>query len=368
MLEVNIKSSFEPFTLNVNTQFSSRGITAIFGPSGSGKSTVLDIIAGFKNPQQRSEVIFNHTAWLSRDGRSIAVENRHIAYVTQKPCLFEHLTTQENINYAITRSHPTTKTKHSFSFNFIIERFELSALLNKKPKQLSGGEQQRVAIARAIASNPQLILFDEPLSALDQVSREHILTQLEWLRDNISIPMLYVTHSLDEVMRLADNIALLEHGRLIAHDQLDNMLPNLDLPFCLQQNAGVVILAKVKRVDQQFKLCHTVTEDGFQFIVPTAHGVPLINSTIRLRIYAKDVSITLSKQQDSSILNILPVTIEKVADVNQSQATLKLKCGAQLLLSQITQKSVHHLNLFAGKNVYAQIKGIAVLSNLPSEP
>jgi len=368
MLSVNIQHAVAGFNLAIQADFKDQAVTVIFGPSGSGKTTLLDLIAGFRVADKADKISFNSHRWQS-DGKTLqAIEDRRIGYVRQKPCLFEHLSVANNIAYAQERAPQNHNHASHINYDFIIEALDLSTLLSKYPQQLSGGELQRVAIARALAARPQLLLFDEPVSALDEHSREKILGSIEQIRSAIDVPMLYVTHNLNELLRLADQAMLLDQGRVLAHDNIDKLLTDFNLPLHIQSNAGLVLTVSLTHADTQYNLYHTRTSDGTPFIVSApdaAHSKPA-GLTMRLRIYAKDVSLTLSKARDSSILNILPATIEQFVELNASQIMVKLRFREQRLLALITRQSASKMDLTLGKKVYAQIKSIAVLSSASS--
>jgi molybdate transport system ATP-binding protein len=369
MLDININTQLGSFKLNIQTSIPTHGVSAIFGPSGSGKSSLLNIIAGFNLPDKHSmnSIYFNDQPWLLNSDATgyinRPIHQRRIAYVTQTACLFSHLTVQKNLQYAIDRSPKNS----NIDYHDICTRLKIHKLLDKLPEQLSGGEQQRVAIARALLSAPQLILFDEPLSALDEINREEVLHHLEQLHHAFEIPFLYVTHNIEELMRLADHVLLLDNGKLIANRPISDILPDLNLPLSRHQNSGVIIDTAVEAFDTQYQLIK-LNLGGDQFlwvsgayINSNSNKNAAPQSRIRIRIYAKDVSIALQAATDSSILNIIPVTITDISEVKNRQAIIKLTCDNHLILSRLTVKSIQQLGLAPGQRVFAQIKGIALL-------
>lgn len=340
--------------------------TGIYGPSGSGKSTLLNFIAGFSKPNIASSIICDGDEWLSRQGRSLPVYNRPIAYVTQQPCLFNHLNILGNLHYATKRVAKIRSKDHTHSLDLLCNTFKIEHLLKHMPEQLSGGERQRVAIVRALLSQPKLLLFDEPLSALDDSNRAEILGFLESLHNSSQTTCLYVTHSIEELMRIADDVMLINNGKAETIKKLEHVLTDLNLPLSHSQNTGVIIDGTIDNIDTQFGLAKICISENL-FINASLEQVKVtLGSKVRLRIYAKDVSITLSKADDSSILNIIPAQIEYISHINDYQSIVKIRCGQknhfQILLARVTNKSVHELNLKSGKNVYVQVKGIAVLS------
>ena len=220
-----------------------------------------------------------------------------------------------------------------------------------------------MAIARAILSAPQLILFDEPLNGLDENHREQILGHLEKLQQKISLPILYVTHNMEELMRLADRVLVLEQGSLLASKNISDILSDLALPFSQHQQAGVVISAKVHSFDEINHLIELDIGDNQFLWVTSSSTNHLADEEIRLRVYAKDISLTRKPAQDSSILNIIPVKIIGISESGTGQSIIKLKCRKQNFLARLTNKSIKKLSLNIGDEVFAQIKGIAILGS-----
>ncbi len=393
MLEIDIQQQLGDFSLALKTTIPNTGITAIFGPSGSGKSSLLNAIAGFTAPSNRSAISFNGEPWFrgskynnasspkaSNKKLNKPIHQRRIAYVTQSACLFEHLTILQNLNYAIKRARQRDDRANQLrrpqdrrvnrppDCDKLCDSLNITKLLHKHPQELSGGEQQRVAIARALLSNPDLILFDEPLSALDEQSRENVLTHLEQLHHSLAIPFIYITHNFDELIRLADRVVLMDDGRLVVNQALASVLADLNLPLSGLHNAGVVIESCAVHYDKEHYLTQLLLGDSAKLWVngqPSDHAGQAINQrnghAMRVRVYARDVSIALSAASDSSILNIIPAVIEEISAVNNGQVIIRLNCDRHALLSRITVKSLEQLQLNKGQQVYAQIKGIALL-------
>ncbi len=363
MLAININQTLGNFTLQVDTLIPTDGVTAIFGPSASGKSTLLNIIAGFSTPHKSltNTVSFNDQSWLKNTSKEpfnhLPIHQRRIAYVTQKACLFSHLNVKKNLQYAIDRR----LVDSAIDFHDICTRLKIDSLLEKLPEQLSGGEQQRVVIARALLSAPQLILFDEPLSALDESHREDVLHHLEQLHQSFGIPFLYVTHNIEELMRLADHVLLLNNGQLVANRSIADTLSDFNLPLSQQQHSGVVLEGAIDQFDAQYQLLKFKLGNNHALWISDANANTRPQHNIRIRVYAKDVSITLQASTNTSILNIIPVVISEISEVTNGQAILKLNCDNHLLLSRITAKSIQQLGLTVGQSVFAQIKGIALL-------
>ena len=353
-IDARLNVQRDNFTLNVDLKIASRGVTAIFGPSGCGKTTLLRAIAGLE-PGQTGYLRIGDQLW--QDEKTfLPAHKRPVGYVFQEPSLFSHLNVQQNLAYGLKR---LPREKRRVSLDQAIELLGIEPFLQRSINQLSGGEQQRVAIARALAVSPQILLMDEPLSALDISRKQEIMPYLESLHGELKIPVLYVSHSPDEVARLADQLVLLENGKVTATGPVSQILTRLDLPLAHGEDASSLIQAEVSGHDDEFNLTYldfaggrfTVTRQQF----PNQHAV-------RLRIAARDISLTLEHQSGTSILNIFPVTVEAVMPENDSQAMVQLTAGGMPLLARVTHKSARLLQLEPGKQVYAQVKSVALLS------
>lgn len=330
------------------------GITAIFGANGSGKSTLLRMIAGLE-PKTTGLIKFDQTCFQSSDNFTPA-HNRGTALVFQDARLFAHLTVSKNLNFAIKRAD---QTGPQINLEDCIKAFNLSPLLDKKPASLSGGEHQRIAIARAILSRPKLLLMDEPLSALDVKHRADILSYIQSIPQKFDIPILYVTHAIDEVTTLASELVLIDNGKIITSGPTEQILARLDLPNLTGRfEAGVLITGIVEKTDENFAL--TKIDIGGQSIcVPKlTHN---IGTPIKLRIRARDVAIATKRPKDISIRNILKATITQIAPEPESAfAEIQMSINDQLLRARLTRASVSDLKLQTDMQVYALIKSIAI--------
>ncbi len=344
----------QEFTLDINLKLPDEGVTAIFGPSGSGKTTLLRAIAGLERIPG-AHIRFRKDLWQNEDTFR-PVHKRNIGVVFQEPSLFSHLDVGGNIEYGYKR---VTKKHQRISLNEAIELLEIDHLLDRNPVELSGGEQQRVAIARTLAASPDLLLMDEPLSSLDNKLKLTILPYLEKLHRTLEIPIIYVSHSTDEVARLAEQLVILKNGEILGHGRIEDMLTRLDLPLSHRSDAESLVSATVIDSDTDFGLTRLDVDGN----VVTVTGTNLSeNDLVKLRIAAHDVSLTLDKQSGTSIQNILPVTVTQIEEENSAQALVKLSLGCHPLLARITRRAVQDLDITPGKNLYAQIKSIAVLS------
>lgn len=353
----SIKARFftdlDGFSLDVDLEVPGTGVTALFGHSGSGKTTLLRCIAGLQTAS--GELHVNGETW-QNEKHCVPTHQRPLAYVFQEASLFPHLSVRRNLEYGLKR---VPESDRRISFDDAVKWLGLEKLIERPPHKLSGGERQRVAIARALLTSPRLLLMDEPLSALDQKRKSEILPYLEQLHDALSIPILYVTHSADEVARLADHLVVLEAGKALASGPLTETLARLDLPIRQDEDAGVVLEAKVAERDPRWHLARVEFPGGDLWVrdagVETGHK-------LRVRVLARDVSIALEKQEQTSILNRLPATITDVADNGHPAVQLvRVEVGSTPLLSRLTARSAHNLALKPGKQVWVQIKSVAVL-------
>ena len=353
MIECKIKIQLESFMLDANFSIPDRGITVVFGPSGSGKTTLLRAIAGLEKSDDGFLKI-GDSVWQKGED-FLATHNRQIGYVFQDAALFDHLDVKGNLNFVIKRA---IGLKEDF-IESIHNLLEIKTLLNRKTTQLSGGERQRVAIARALLTNPKILLLDEPLSALDLKRKNEILPYLDSIHNDLEIPILYVTHSQDEMSRLADHLLLIEDGNIIGSGPVNDMLTRFDMPLSHGGDAVSIIEAEVLKRDSEFNLMHLDFLGG-QFIVPD-NGFP-VQTKVRIRVEARDVSLTKSKQVDTSILNIFPAMVQEIVNEGEAQVMVRLQIKDTILLACITRKSSYKLRLEKGSEVFVQVKSVAILS------
>ena len=339
------------FQLDVDLCLPGRGISVVFGPSGCGKSSLLRAIAGLE-PATRGRIEIGGQCWQD-EHHLLPPHQRAVGMVFQHAAMLPHLSVEGNLRYGWRRAGSTDAVLRRW-----IETLGLAALLSRKPASLSGGERQRVALARALVTEPRCLLLDEPLSALDLDRRAEILPLLETIRRDAGIPMLYVTHSIHEAVRLADHLVLLEAGQVRASGAALDVLNRKDLPLALSEDAGVVVQASIQSQDAH-GLMTLASPMGPLYLHGPAREA---GHSVRVRIRARDVSLALSRHQDSSVLNILPATVVATEPAHAGQVRVQLVAATHTLLALISQRSLDHLGLRAGMSVWAQIKAAALLA------
>ncbi len=342
----------DTFCLEVDLRLPHQGITALFGPSGSGKTTLLRCIAGLE--RTTGHLSINGEVWQD-EHHFLPTHRRPLGYVFQEASLFPHLSVRGNLVYGRERSRQEPRV----SLDKAVEFLGIGPLMDRKPDKLSGGERQRVAIARALAVSPRLLLMDEPLASLDQALKQEILPYLERLHDELDIPILYVSHSADEVARLADHLVLLQEGRAVAQGPLAETLARLDLPIRLGEEAGVVLETQVTERDAAWHLARLDFPGGSLWARDGGHS---LGKHVRVRVLARDISLALEHPQHTSIQNLLPARVEALApDEHPGLSLVRLKVGDSALLARLTQRSAHALEIRPGLELYAQIKSVALL-------
>ena len=330
------------------------GVTALFGPSGSGKTTLLRCVAGLE-VAQGGRLTVNGEHWQD-DAFFLPVHRRALGYVFQEASLFPHLSVKRNLDYGARRSPRNSSA--SVDRNGIIDLLGIGQLLERMPERLSGGERQRVAIARALLTAPRLLLMDEPLTALDSQRKQEILPYLERLHDSLAIPILYVSHAVDEVARLADHLVLLDRGSVLASGPLAETLARVDLPTALDEGAAVVLEATVGGQDEAYHLTRLDIAGGAIWV--TRRDLAL-GRRARLRVLARDVSIALQGDGGSSIVNRLQARVlAVVATDNPAQVMVQLDVGGAIVLARITRRSCDQLGLSVNMPVWAQIKSVSL--------
>jgi molybdate transport system ATP-binding protein len=358
MIRIRLRLQRAAFTLDADLELPPNGITAVLGPSGCGKTTLLRCVAGLEGADGLVQVL-GQTWQDSAAGLRLPTWRRPLGYVFQEASLFDHLDVAGNLAYAQRRSG--TGAVGGLALDATLDLLGIGHLLARRPWQLSGGERQRVAIARALATQPRLLLLDEPLAALDAARRREILPWLERLRDGGGIPMLYVTHAVDEAARLADTLVVLDQGRVGACGPVAQTLARTDLPMAQADDAGAVLHGTLAERDRRWHLARVAFDGGSLWVgdEDLAPGAP-----VRVQVLARDVSVALASPPAgaSSIQNLLACTVEAVAPgAHPSQVLVQLRCGDQLLLARITARAADTLELAAGRPVWAQVKAAALV-------
>jgi len=346
MLEVDVSKRLGDFTLEADFSCAADGITAIFGRSGAGKTSLVNTLAGLVRPERGRIVLRGRTLFDSAKGIDLPPEKRRLGYVFQEGRLFPHLSVHGNLIYGYRRAPAAERA------------VGLDHLLERRPGALSGGEKQRVALGRALLANPRLLLMDEPLASLDQQRKEEILPFVEQLRQELDLPIVYVSHAMAEIVRLADTLVLMSSGRVEAVGPLEELTSRLDLrPLTGRYEAGAVLTATVAGQDRTFGLTELRFAGG-RLRVPHLN-LPL-GQKLRVRIRARDVSIALAPPENISILNILPCVVKEIGEERAPQIDLELDAGGAPIWARITARSRTALGLKPGLQVYALIKSVAI--------
>ncbi|MEY4752016.1 MAG: hypothetical protein RIQ60_4230 [Pseudomonadota bacterium] len=357
------------FTLDVDLTLPGHGISALFGPSGCGKTTVLRAMAGLE--RARGRVAVGDTVWQD-DARGVLLptHQRRLGYVIQEAALFPHLNVQRNLAYGMQR---VPVAERVIPLEQAVELLGIGPLMERLPEHLSGGERQRVAIARALLTSPRLLLMDEPLAALDAARKAEILPFLERMHAELAMPVIYVSHAIDEVARLADHLVLMQAGRVQAAGPVSELMARADLPLAATDDAGVVLHARVAEHDGHYGLSR-LTLAGADLWVGSLAERPL-GCPVRLRVAARDVSVVRTAPHDSSIVNTPAVTLVEIS-LDAATALLVLAMGhtdhapaappddaghPPRLLARITRRSLDLLHLRIGDQLYAQIKGVSLM-------
>ncbi|MCL2715678.1 MAG: molybdenum ABC transporter ATP-binding protein [Alphaproteobacteria bacterium] len=347
------------FALNAAFSVPARGVTGLFGPSGCGKTALLRCIAGLQR-LTRGHCVIDGDVW--QEGQEFRpVHQRPVGYVFQEASLFPHLSVIGNLLYA-TRGRKPAAPSEAITFDDVVSLLGLESLLERAPRHLSGGERQRVAVGRALLSQPKLLLMDEPLSALDASTKDDILPFLERIHESLSLPVIYVSHDLAEVERLADYLVLMRAGEALAAGPLSSVQSDPRLPLAATRDAAVTLDAVVRAYDGDYGLARLAV-DGGEFTVPMTGSA--IGQHRRLTIAAGDVSLALLPAQRSTVLNILPARITAVTRVGENQMVAVLGLGPEgegsRILARVTRRSWDDLGLDEGMMVYAQAKSVALV-------
>lgn len=351
-LSVELTHGFPGFALDVAFK-AQAGVTALFGPSGSGKSTIINAVAGLLRPDRGRITSGTQVLLDTVQGITLPPHRRRVGYVFQDDRLFPHLNVRQNLAYG----RWFAPEAGAASFDRVVAMLDIAPLLARRPGALSGGERQRVAIGRALLANPQILLMDEPLAALDEARKAEILPYIEQLRDSTPIPILYVSHSVSEITRLAGAVVLIGAGRILRTGTVAEVFSDPGMVTSVGlRDAGSVIPAQVTAQDDD-GLTRLQTAAG-PIWLPRVHAA--IGAQLRVRIAAQDIILSNTRPEGLSALNILPATVTALRLGEGPGAIVQLRVGEDFLLARITRRSANHLALQIGSPVFAVLKSVSV--------
>lgn len=353
MIEVDIRRLKGDFQLDA-TFAADTGLTALFGKSGSGKTSLVNAIAGLERPDMGRIAVDGNVLFDSESGIDLAPEKRRLGYIFQESRLFPHMNVAKNLGYGRRLARPTENHQE---FDRIVELLDLGGLLARRPRTLSGGERQRVAVGRALLANPRILLMDEPLASLDAARKAEILPFIERLRDELSLPIVYVSHAIEEVIRIADTMVVMSDGGVAASGPVEKIMSRLDLyPLTGRYETGAVIAATIVGNDLTYGLTELAFA-GNPLWVPRL-DLPL-GTELRVRLRARDVSLSLVRPEKTSFLNVLEGRVAEMDGGDRPQVDVLVDVGAPLI-ARITRRSSENLGLKPGMPVFASIKAVAI--------
>lgn len=353
-LDVAIRRRLGDFTLDVAFQADGRGVTALFGRSGSGKTSVINAIAGLSRPDEGRVQVGDTVFFDSARRIDVPTERRRVGYVFQDSRLFPHMSVRSNLEYGLRR---VPAADRRIALEPVVELLGLGGLLERRPRGLSGGETQRVALGRALLAQPRLLLMDEPMASLDAARKADILPYIERLRDEMNIPIVLVSHAVDEVVRLATTMVLIAEGRVVASGPVGAVMGRLDLSAQSgMQDAGAVLDLTVSEHCESDGLS-VLAFDGGRLTVPRVARP--VGAAVRLHIHARDVIVALSPPSGVSVRNALSGVVMAVAESGPSSADVQIAVGGSVLIARITRAAVRELDLRPGRPVTALVKGVA---------
>ena len=353
-LEVDVAHQIGAFRLDV--RFASDGrVTALFGPSGAGKTSLVNCLAGLIRPTRGRMAVDGQVLFDDRTGVSVPPHRRRIGYVFQEGRLFPHLTVRQNLLYGWWF---TPRSERREQLESVVDLLGLGAYLGRRPGRLSGGEKQRVALGRALLASPRLLLMDEPLASLDAARKDEILPYIERLRDETRIPIVYVSHAVSEVARLANTLVVLAEGKVAAAGPVGDVMSRLDVVSLIgRDEAGAILETTVSGTDVGSGLTTLRAAAGTLYVprldLPAA-------AAVRVRIRARDVMIAATEPRDLSALNVLEGTIAEMRAADGAVVDLRLDCHGEPLVARLTRHSVDRLGLSPGRRVYAVVKAVAI--------
>jgi molybdate transport system ATP-binding protein len=358
LIEIAIEKKLGSFTLDARLEAPESGVTALFGRSGMGKTSVINALAGLLRPDRGRIIIGGTTLFDSERGINLPPEKRRLGYVFQEARLFPHYSVRGNLLYGA----KSDKDQPGPSFDAVVDLLGIKDLLTRRPADLSGGEKQRVAIGRALLASPRLLLMDEPLASLDGPRKNEIMPFIERLRDELKLPIFYVSHEMEEIIRLADLLVLLDAGKVAASGSVEELTSRLDLwPLTGRYEAGAVIRTVLRGHDTTFGLSELAFAGGRLRV--TELTLPL-GTPIRVRIHARDVVIATEQPAHLSIRNAFAAKVIELAPPRGPLIDVKLDIGSPgepvMLWARITQRACQELKLAPGKPVFALVKTVAL--------
>ena len=354
MLEVDIAHRLAAFELDIHFR-TGRGLTALFGRSGAGKTSVVNAIAGLIRPERGRIVVDGSVLIDTERGIRAPAHRRRVGYVFQEGRLFPHLTVRQNLLFGRWFARDSAPAS---CLDDVVDLLGIAPLLERRPGRLSGGEKQRVAIGRALLASPRLLLMDEPLAALDAGRKDEILPYLERLRDQASVPIVYVSHSVAEVTRLANTIVLISDGRVRAVGPVQEVMGRAELyPLAGRFEAGAILAVRVAAHDARWRLTELTGAFG-KLMVPLLDAP--IGTALRVRIRARDVILALTPPIGISALNVLAGWVEALVPIEEGALEVEVRLGGERLLARVTRRSGEALGLVPGRQVFAVIKTVAI--------
>lgn len=353
MLLIDVQKALGSLELDIKLELPMQGITAIFGRSGTGKTSLINVLSGLSKPDSGSITLGDHVLCDSKKGVFLPPEKRRIGYVFQDARLFPHYTVAGNLTYGC-------RDKDQAHFEDVVQLLGIEKLLQRYPSSLSGGEKQRVAIGRALLSKPDMLLMDEPLASLDLPRKQELMPYLEKLAKQVKTPILYVTHSLDEILRLADHMVMINQGKVVVSGHVNSVWGSPEMrPWLPAKEQSSLISARVNHRHPDYALTQVMLNHNACLWVSELNRSR--GEWVRVRIHANDVSITKARPEQTSIRNILQARIDKILPANGDQkVAVRLRVGEAQLWANITQWAADELVLQTGDEVYAQIKGVSV--------
>ena len=363
MLSVALRKQRDGFALNVAFEAPTPGIVALFGRSGCGKSTTIDLIAGLLAPDEGHARLDDTTLFDTSVGSSVPAEKRRIGYVFQDSRLFPHFTVAGNLRYGLKRARDV---EERIGFDEVVALLGLKSLLVRRPHQLSGGERQRVALGRALLSQPRLLLLDEPLASLDVARRDEVLPYFEVLRDRLSIPMIYVSHQFDEVLRLATHVVLLDSGRVVAQGSPSAVSLQPELRAIVGPEAvGAVLDGTIASVDESGRLAELHLGNGTLRL--SVRDVR-VGANVRVQLLARDIILATEPPHALSVRNSIEGVVAEITDDEDDAQLVRVDIGGLFVLSRVTTAAVVALGLQRGSAVWVLIKAVSMRGHTFTAP